>query len=145
MMSDFMNQIFNNFPYLLGKYFPYLVGPFRDVPALLLLPSTAIALSFLSPVRFSSRWLTYIAVALASAIVLVMAWSSCAYLTQANYFDHVEPSIAAVSWWYHTGHPLYPAWREGEGLYGFTYGPLLFQITAAALALGPTILLSKLP
>jgi hypothetical protein len=81
----------------------------------------------------------------AAAITAVMVWASTSYLANTGYHDHVEPSIAAVSWWYHNGHPLYPGWNDGEGLYGFAYGPLLFQITAASLALGPSILLSKLP
>ena len=50
-----------------------------------------------------------------------------------------------MSWWYHEGHPLYPGWSENEGLYGLQYGPLLFQITAAALSLGPSIPISKIP
>jgi hypothetical protein len=137
-MSGLIHDILNNFPYLIGKY--------RHVPALLLLPCAAVLLVFMAePISRAGRWLTVIAVAVASAVCLVMLWTSAAYLVATGYLDHVEPSIAAVSWWYHNGHPLYPDWNDGQGVYGFQYGPLLFQITAAALRLGPSILVSKLP
>jgi hypothetical protein len=133
-----ISDIFNNLPYLLGKY--------RDVPALLLLPCAAVFVPFMvRPLGQAARWLTVIAAVVAFAIALVMAATSAGYLTETGYLDHVEASIAAVSWWYHTGHPLYPAWNDGQGVYGFQYGPLLFQITAAALRFGPSILMSKLP
>jgi hypothetical protein len=137
-LGGFIGDMLSNFPYLIGKY--------RDVPALLLLPSAAVVVPFMAgPINRSARWLTGVAVTLAAAVVLVMVWTSVGYLGKTGYLDHVEASIAAVSWWYHTGHPLYPDWNAGEGVYGFQYGPLLFQITAAALRLGPSILVSKLP
>lgn len=136
--SGFIGDILSNFPYLIGKY--------RDVPALFLLPCAAVLVPFMvGPVSRAARWLTVIAAVVAAAIVLVMVWTSAGYLAGTGYLDHVEASIAAVSWWYHTGHPLYPDWGAGQGVYGFQYGPLLFQITAAALRLGPSILVSKLP
>ncbi len=137
-MTGVMYDILANFPYLIGKY--------RDVPALLLLPCAAITVPFAARrIGHAERWLTAFGACAASAIILVMVWTSTAYVLASGYLDHVEPSIAAVSWWYHTGHPMYPDWQAGQGVYGFQYGPLLFQITAAALHLGPSILVSKLP
>jgi len=134
----FLYDILNNFPYLIGKY--------RDLPALLLLPCAAVFVAVMAR-RISpfGRGLAASAVIVAAAVTLVMLWISTSYLTATGYLDHVEPSIVAVSWWYHSGHPLYPAWNDGEGVYGFVYGPLLFQMTAAALRFGPSILLSKMP
>jgi hypothetical protein len=134
----FLSDILNNLQYLIGKY--------RDLPALLLLPCAAILVTVLARrIGPCARSLNAIAVLVASVVAAAMVWTSASYLTANGYLDHVEASIAAVSWWYHSGHPLYPAWSDNEGLYGFAYGPLLFQITAAALIPGPSILLSKLP
>jgi hypothetical protein len=89
----------------------------------------------LSPVAIGLAWLG----------VIVLGGLSLMWLTVPGYFDHVETSTAAISFWYREGHPLYPAVDQGEGLYGLLYGPLLFQIIAAALSLSPTVLLTKVP
>jgi len=146
MIYNVIYDLTHNFHYLVEKYLYYLLGKYRDLPALLLLPCVAVAWHFLATrIGQFARWLAILAVILASGIVLMMVWTSGSYLAAPGYFDHVEPSIAAISWWYRHGHPLYPAWNEDEGLYGLVYGPLLFQITAAALTLSPTILMSKIP
>jgi hypothetical protein len=137
-ISGFIYDIFDNLPYLIGKY--------RDLPALLLLPCAAVFLAIMARrITPLARGLAATAVILAAGVILTMLWTSTAYLTATGYLDHVEPSIAAVSWWYHGGHPLYPAWNDGQGVYGFVYGPLLFQVTAAAMSFEPSILVSKLP
>ncbi|MEA2769644.1 MAG: hypothetical protein QOD93_2606 [Acetobacteraceae bacterium] len=137
-MAAFIHDIFANFLYLAGRY--------RDLPGLILLPCLALSVPFLArQIAFSARWLEPVALVVASAIILMLAWTSGSYLGNTGYLDHVEASIAAVSWWYHNGHPLYPGWNDGEGLYGLQYGPLLFQSAAVALSLGPSILISKLP
>jgi hypothetical protein len=135
---DLIHDVINNFQYLAGRY--------RDVPAMLLLPCLALAMPLLARwIGWSARWLETAALAVAAAIILVMAFVSGSYLANTGYLDHVEASISAVSWLYRNGDPLYPGWTDGEGIYGLQYGPLLFQVTAAALSLGPSILISKLP
>jgi hypothetical protein len=131
-------DVINNFHYLAGKY--------RDLPAMILLPCFALAAPFMARrIGWAARPLQAAALVVATVIAAIMLWASSSYLTNTGYLDHIESSIAAVSWWYHQGHPLYPGWSDNEGLYGLQYGPLLFQLTAAALSLGPSILISKLP
>ncbi|MEA2737021.1 MAG: hypothetical protein QOH05_328 [Acetobacteraceae bacterium] len=134
-LLSFIGDIIDSLPYLISKY--------RHLPALLLLPGAAVFVPIIA--RQASQAARAVAIVLASVIILAMVWASILYQMAPGYLDHVEPSIAAVSWWYSHGHPLYPALDDGDGVYGLVYGPLLFQVTAAALALGPSILLSKLP
>jgi hypothetical protein len=66
------------------------------------------------------------------------------YLASPIFFDHVEPNIAAVSWYFVHGHPLYQGPDAGEA-YLMPYGPLLYALNGLAqLTLGPSIFSSKL-
>ncbi len=65
------------------------------------------------------------------------------YLCVPAYFDHIEPSIAAISWLAVTGHPLY-ARSDDPAVYGLPYGPALYWQNGAAMQLlGPRIFASK--
>jgi hypothetical protein len=85
---------------------------------------------------------------LASAIGLAVALLWClliyGYLIFPSYIDHVQPSIAAVSWLAVHGHPIWPNWETGD-VYGMIYGPLLYLLTGVFLLIDPSILMSKLP
>jgi hypothetical protein len=81
-----------------------------------------------------------------TAAVLVVGWF-CAtlilYLSVPAYFDHVEPSVAAVSWAVMQGQTAYPGQATAD-MYGLPYGPALFLLNGAALRLlGPGIIASK--
>ncbi|MCG6551290.1 MAG: hypothetical protein L7F77_03105, partial [Candidatus Magnetominusculus sp. LBB02] len=66
------------------------------------------------------------------------------YLTSYAYADHVEPGIAAISWIFTKGRPVYPA-LESPDRYSFVYGPVLFIINGYIMkAFGASILTSKL-
>jgi hypothetical protein len=66
----------------------------------------------------------------ALAYVALVVW----YLREPAFFDHAEPTIPAVSAVFAAGHPLYPALDAAER-YAHVYGPALFLVHAAALAL----------
>jgi hypothetical protein len=66
------------------------------------------------------------------------------YLLYPNYFDHVQATVASLSWVWMQGHELYPNWTTGD-VYGLVYGPIIFLINGMALLLNPSIFASKLP
>jgi len=79
------------------------------------------------------------------AACLAYLAAAIGYAAVPAYIDHVEPSVAAVSWLaIAQTQPLYPP--PGSALmYGLPYGPALFLANGTALrAFGPTILTSKL-
>ena len=66
------------------------------------------------------------------------------YVVTPAYFDHVEPSVAAVSWVVMQGQQAYPD-QAGAGIYGLPYGPMLFLCNGLTmLLLGPGITTSKI-
>jgi hypothetical protein len=69
----------------------------------------------------------------------IVSW----YTFQPTYFDAAEPTITAIAALVGHGHPLYPAVDAPER-YVHIYGPALFLLHAAALALaGSSIVVSK--
>lgn len=87
-------------------------------------------------------------IAAGSAAVLVLGANTLLVLTYPvtqAYEDHGEPNVVMLAVWRNAGHLLYPSWNNGEGFYGLIYGPLMFQLEGAVLALSPTVLGSKLP
>jgi hypothetical protein len=64
-------------------------------------------------------------------------------LIGVGYGDHLEATVASISWLVVHGRPAYPDWHDGD-LYGGIYGPLLFWIDGAALLVSPTIAVTKL-
>ncbi len=72
------------------------------------------------------------------------AFAGAAYLFSPAYWDHIEPSIAAVSWHHLSGAPLYPS-AEASAQYALPYGPLLYLVNGIMLQLaGPSVFASKL-
>ena len=79
-----------------------------------------------------------------SLIVLLYVAVVIVYTATPAYLDHVEPSVASVSWMVVRGQPAYPD-REGAGLYGLPYGPMLFLLNGLTMrVLGASIITSKL-
>lgn len=67
------------------------------------------------------------------------------YLTQEQYADPAEPTIAAVAWLFRVGQPIYHALDSPER-YAHIYGPMAFIIPSWSLGLfGPGIRVSKIP
>ena len=59
------------------------------------------------------------------------------------YVDHVEPSVAALSWAVMRGEVAYPA-PDAAAIYGLPYGPMLFLLYGVPLKIvGPGISASK--
>jgi hypothetical protein len=66
------------------------------------------------------------------------------YVAIPAYFDHVEPSIAAVSWAVIRGQEAYPS-AASSAMYGLPYGPMLFLFNGLTMKLfGPCIVSSKI-
>jgi hypothetical protein len=78
-----------------------------------------------------------------SLIVLVYVAVVIVYAATPAYFDHVEPSVASVSWMVMRGQPAYPD-PASAGLYGLPYGPMLFLLNGLTMkVLGASIMTSK--
>ena len=66
------------------------------------------------------------------------------YLFLSNYFDHVEPTISAISWVFINGKPLYHP-LDSMDQYNMVYGPVLFFTNGLLMKIfSPAILTSKL-
>lgn len=72
--------------------------------------------------------------------VCIVIW----YVSVPTYFDHIESSVAAISWYTSTGHSFYS--RPADlAQYALPYGPALYILNAVPLRLfGPGIVASKL-
>jgi hypothetical protein len=66
------------------------------------------------------------------------------YLFYPGFVDHVQTTIAVMSYMAVHGRDLYPS-PDGAGIYGMPYGPILFLVDGLGLRLDPSILASKLP
>ena len=79
-----------------------------------------------------------------SLIVMAYVAIVIVYAATPAYFDHVEPSVASVSWMVMRGQPAYPD-PESAGLYGLPYGPMLFLLNGLTMkVLGASIITSKI-
>jgi hypothetical protein len=68
----------------------------------------------------------------------------CLNVAVSAYVDHVEPSVAALSWAVMRGEEAYPP-PDATAIYGLPYGPMLFLLYGAVLKIvGPAISVSKL-
>src|SRR5512145_1637874 len=79
----------------------------------------------------------------------IVAWALFAavlaiYITVPAFVDHVEPSIASLSWLAVQGGRLYPD-ASGPDMYGLPYGPVLFLANGAVMKVfGPGLAAAKL-
>jgi hypothetical protein len=77
-------------------------------------------------------------------LVLLYVFIVSYYVALPAYVDHVEPSVAAVSWAVRQGQDAYPD-PGGPFMYGLPYGPMLFVANGVAMSLaGPSLASSKL-
>jgi hypothetical protein len=90
------------------------------------------------------KWTQRLILVAAVAAVAVFLAKLFLYPFAPGYLDHVEPQVVSVSMQVLKGGKIHPDWTAGEGVYGLPYGPALFQISAAFLAIHPSILVSKL-
>jgi hypothetical protein len=97
-------------------------------------------------IRSTALWavIIYTSAALSIFAVFAYVFAIALYLLYPNYLDHVQATVASVSWLWMQGHELYPNWATGE-IYGLIYGPVLFLINGMALLLSQSIFASKLP
>jgi hypothetical protein len=90
------------------------------------------------------RWLRVLA---GSCLLALAAYVAIAigYARDEHYFDAAEPTMAAVSWVFALGKPLYHGVDAAER-YAHIYGPMAFIPHGLVLrAFGPSLLASKLP
>ncbi len=81
----------------------------------------------------------WLAIAAITTYVAIVVW----YFLLEPFFDHAEPSVAAIAWLFHLGKPIYHAPDAAER-YAHMYGPMAFMIPASFLAwLGPGIAQAK--
>jgi len=95
--------------------------------------------------RFSTRRTVLRRGGIAATCLLVLIYLAAVifYAATPAYFDHVEPSVASVSWLVMQGRQAYPD-RASSGLYGLPYGPMLFLLNGFTMKLlGPGIITSK--
>src|SRR5215470_949107 len=84
---------------------------------------------------------------LAASIFVIVIYALIAIWYAAivpSYYDHAEPSVAAIAWLFDRGLPIYHAADAAER-YAHIYGPLAFMLPGWLLRLtGPSIVASKL-
>ena len=64
------------------------------------------------------------------ALILVWFISACVYVFSANYMDHLEATVSAITLTYLEGQPLYP--NPSSNPYGSLYGPWLFWMNSVS-------------
>ena len=75
-----------------------------------------------------------VAAALAVTSIATLILSAGTYLTLDGYFDHIEPSVAALSWLWARGDPVYlPA--DSPRVHSLLYGPMTYVVNGTAMRL----------
>ena len=86
----------------------------------------------------------WLAAAVGLGMVLLWIVGIYDYLLFPGFIDHIEATVAAVSWLAIHGHPIWPNWETGD-VYGMLYGPLLYLVIGVFQLIDPSIFMSKLP
>jgi len=84
-----------------------------------------------------------VAAALSAIVTIGYLAMVAIYVISPNYFDHLEATIAIISWLGMHGHSFYPDWRSDD-VYGLLYGPVLYLVQGALLSIVPTLTASKI-
>jgi len=93
-----------------------------------------------TPFSLMRRFWLFVAVVMLFTFV-ALSW---AYLASPVFFDHVEPQMASISWYFYHGQPLYHDPNGGE-LYMMPYGPFAYALNGLVeSSLGGSILSGKL-
>jgi hypothetical protein len=66
------------------------------------------------------------------------------YPLYPGFRDHMESSVAAISWMAAHGSQIYPSWTSGD-VYGLLYGPMLFVVNGYWLNMYPSLTMAKIP
>jgi len=92
------------------------------------------------PATFSAKVAgTWVSLAFGALFLTIL----CLNVAVPAYVDHVEPSVAALSWTVMRGEDAYPPPDSGA-IYGLPYGPMLFLLYGAVMKIvGPGITASK--
>ena len=91
------------------------------------------------PPRRPSRVPVWLGLAAIAAYVAIVLW----YFQLRVFFDHAEPTVAAIAWLFNLGQPVYHAPDAAER-YAHIYGPFAVMIPAGFLAaLGPGMAQAK--
>ncbi|MGD9781916.1 MAG: ArnT family glycosyltransferase [Kiritimatiellia bacterium] len=81
-------------------------------------------------------------VLMAGAVIFLYVSMGWTYARSLVFWDHVEPHVASISWYFWLGKEVYPALSE---CYGLSYGPFLYIINGLVEALcGPSVFSAKL-
>lgn len=93
----------------------------------------------LAPATWDVRAAVVLAVTSAATLVLCVG----TYLALDGYFDHIEPSVAALSWLWARGDPVYvPA--GSPRVYSLLYGPMTYVLNGTVMQLlGPSTFSAK--
>ena len=91
---------------------------------------------------FRSKIILYLATGFGTLAIAIYVMTLVSYLRYPNYVDHIEVTVASVSWLGVHGHALYPNWVTDD-VYGIGYGPILFLLHGLFLLVDPTITISK--
>jgi hypothetical protein len=130
----------------LRRFILDLSQAFHDEIAIVCFGLTLLAWKYSATIRdiLTSASLLRLAAILALIVIVAYVLTILLYILYPNYLDHIQPTVATISWLAFHGHPIYPNW-EIDGVYGLQYGPLLFLINGLFLLWNPTIIMSKLP
>ncbi len=114
--------------------------------ALILFAIAALLLKYTSADRVLLKSSAPFRVASALSIIVIVGYLVvlASYLMYPNYLDHLEATVASISWLSLHGHPVYPNWADGD-IYGLLYGPILYILDGSVLLIYPTLMASKLP
>lgn len=81
-------------------------------------------------------------VLMAAAVIIFYISIGWAYARSFVFWDHVEPHVASISWYFWLGKEVYPGLSE---CYGLSYGPFLYVFNGLIEALcGPSVFSAKL-
>ena len=75
----------------------------------------------------SSRNLSRITISLGALVIGVYLIKLVSYVLYPNFADHVEATVASISWLGLHGREFYPNWMVDD-VYGLVYGPVLYLV-----------------
>jgi len=90
-----------------------------------------------------SRNLSWITISLGVLVIGVYLIKLASYLLYPNFADHVEATVASISWLGMHGREFYPNWVVDD-IYGLVYGPVLYLVQGLLLLIVPTITALKI-
>ena len=75
---------------------------------------------------------------------IILIFLGLVYLSKNTYFDHIEPSVASIGWFFEYNKEIYSGYDDPER-YALGYGPLVYLANYTFLKIfGPSIFSSKI-